>query len=634
MEYPKPGVNVNTPHPLSPLLPRLTAARIPRLAWIALGVVLAAPAAALAAAPAPPRVLLDTTYAPPAGRILTVGIGGDFQGALNAAQPGDVIELQAGATFVGNFVLPNKAGSQWIHIRSSALASLPPAGTRVTPLKAALLPKLVSPNTNATVSTAAGAHHYRFVGVEITTTHATTSLTHYGLVHLEAPGGQTALSQVPSFIVFDRCYLHGTPTGNVRRGIILNSAHTAVIDSTLSDFHEVGADSQAIAGWNGPGPFKIVNNYLEGAGENLMFGGSDPSIAGLVPSDIEIRYNHFFKPLAWRTGVPGWTVKNLFELKNAQRVLVEGNVLEHNWPAAQNGFSVLFTVRNQDGTAPWSVVQDVSFVRNILRHAASGINILGRDNSYSSQQTQRILIRDNLFYDLGGSWGGGTLLQVLDGAADVTFDHNTAFQTDKIIMTEGASNSGFVYRNNLTPHNAYGVIGTGTGTGLATLNTYFPGHVFARNILAGGSASSYPADNYFTALDSVGFVNLAGADFRLAATSPYKNLGTDGKDLGADMGAVAAATAGTVAGVPPAGSPVPPPAGDGVPPAEDTTPPVEDTTPSPPPSPTPSGSNSAQHNGGGCSLVARHPQPNLDPTLPLLIGAAWLYLLRRRSVRR
>jgi len=37
-----------------------------------------------------------------------------------------------------------------------------------------------------------------------------------------------------------------------------------VIDSYIADIKEVGADSQAVAGWNGPGPFKIANNYLEG----------------------------------------------------------------------------------------------------------------------------------------------------------------------------------------------------------------------------------------------------------------------------------------------------------------------------------------------------------------------------------
>jgi hypothetical protein len=81
--------------------------------------------------------------------------------------------------------------------------------------------------------------------------------------------------------------------------------------------------------------FRTVNNYLEGAGENLMFGGADPSIPDLVPSDIEIRGNPFFKPLSWKIGhltYAGrpWSVKNIFELKNARRVLAEGNLLEHN----------------------------------------------------------------------------------------------------------------------------------------------------------------------------------------------------------------------------------------------------------------------------------------------------------------
>ena len=146
------------------------------------------------------------------------------------------------------------------------------------------------------------------------------------------------------------------------------------MDSYLSDGHVVGFDAQAICGLNGPGPFKIVNNYLEGSGENVMFGGADPAIPDLVPSDIEFRGNHCFKPLSWKIGHPSyagipWTVKNLFELKNARRVLIEGNLFENNWAHAQNGTAILFTVRNQDGKAPWSVVQDVTMINNIVRNA-------------------------------------------------------------------------------------------------------------------------------------------------------------------------------------------------------------------------------------------------------------------------
>src|ERR1041384_8464985 len=46
-----------------------------------------------------PRVFLDTTYVPPTGATINVPAGGDLQAALNAAQPGDQIVLQAGAAY-------------------------------------------------------------------------------------------------------------------------------------------------------------------------------------------------------------------------------------------------------------------------------------------------------------------------------------------------------------------------------------------------------------------------------------------------------------------------------------------------------------------------------------------------------
>src|SRR6266511_1050261 len=67
-----------------------------------------------------PRVFIDTNYNPPTGRTIPVPAGGDFQAAINQAQPGDIITLKAGATYTGNFTLPAKSGSVLIVIRSSA----------------------------------------------------------------------------------------------------------------------------------------------------------------------------------------------------------------------------------------------------------------------------------------------------------------------------------------------------------------------------------------------------------------------------------------------------------------------------------------------------------------------------------
>ena len=519
--------------------------------------------ASIASAQELPRVFLDTTYAPPSGNVIAVNAGGNFQTALNTAQPGDIIELQAGATFTGNFVLPNKSGTGWIYIRSSAHASLPAPGTRVTPSQAALMPKLITNNSAPVLTTASAAHHYRFVGIEIA---SSASLT-YNVISLEA-SPQTSSSQVPTDLVFDRCYIHGNATGNIRRGIALNSARTSVVDSYLSQFHEVGADSQAIGGWNGPGPYKIVNNYLEGAGENVLIGGADPGISGLVPADIEVRGNHFFKPLSWKVGDPSyagihWSVKNIFELKNARRVLVEGNIMENNWVDGQAGMAVLFTVRNQDGNCSWCVVEDVTFQKNILRNTVGGFNISGTDDNYVSQQTARILIRDNVVYGVSGR-----TFQLLNvgstgrpgGILDVVLDHNTTRAGSAVVIFGDSSvtddkHQNPILRNNLFERGTYGIFGGNVGEGTNAFNTYTTNYTFAKNVIVGAPSSIYPSQScapaatcYPATLDDVGFVDWRNDDYRLASTSPYNNAGTDGKDIGADVDAVNTATAGAISG--------------------------------------------------------------------------------------
>jgi hypothetical protein len=509
-----------------------------------------APSPALAAEARRPRALVDTTLVPPSGRIVVVQSGADLQGALDRAERGDALELAPGATYVGPFVLPQKTGEGWITIRSSALAQAVPEGTRVTPAHAALMPRIVGGGVGAlAIETAPGAHHYRFVGIEFL---PGRGLFTKALIRL-GTGEETELRDLPHDIIIDRCYVHGDPTVGGRRGIALNSRSTAVIDSYVSDWKEIGADSQALAGWNGPGPFRIANNYLEAAGENVMFGGADPGIDGLVPSDIEVVGNHLAKPLAWR-GSP-WTVKNLFELKSARRVLVEGNLFENNWAAAQNGTAIVIKSVNQDGGAEWSVTEDVTFVGNIVRHTATGIGVCGRGDGLPAGQTARILIADNLLYDVDAArWGGaGRVFTLLEDVADLKIEHNTVdADGDALIMADGlAPQARFVFRNNIAPRNDYGIKGSDVGEGLPTLERYFPGYRMGANVVAGPrpSARTYPpGTRYAETMDAVGFVNRAAGNYRLAPHSPFRGAATDGRDPGADFERVSqAAAAVTVA---------------------------------------------------------------------------------------
>jgi hypothetical protein len=494
--------------------------------------------------PAPVSVYLDTKLARAAGRQITVAGGSgskELQAAINRAKPGDEIILEAGQNYTGSFTLPEKAGDGWIIIRSSRVDQLPGEGNRVGPEHAATMPKLLAPGNNAAViATEPSAHHYRFIGIEMSVAPTVTMMG--DLIKLgDSSQAQSTLESVPHDLIIDRCYIHGRPDLPLKRAVALNSARTSVIDSYISDVHVVGQDTQAIAGWNGPGPFKIVGNYLEAAGENIMFGGSQTRIPNLVPEDIEIRRNHFFKPLSWRVGDPAykgtrWTVKNLFELKNARRVLVDGNLFENCWLDGQTGVAVLIKTSNQNSGQPWHITEDVIFTNNIVRHAAGGITLLGRSQPETGN-TRRIKIANNLFEDISATWGRnmGRLFQILDGVDYVTIDHNTCFQTAHLIAAGGQMPSqGLVFTNNIARHNAYGIKGDGASTGNDTINKFFPGSVFRKNAITGGKGAVYPSENFFPA----DMPELPSAGSRSAAS---RHFGTDGKGIGCDIEALQAA---------------------------------------------------------------------------------------------
>ena len=243
---------------------------------------------------------------------IVVPAGGNLQNALNAARPGDVITLAPGATYVGNFVLPNKGAiADPITIRSAAPdASLPQAGVRMTPAYAAQLPKIKSPNSVSALRTATAANHWTLMFLEFQ-----ANQNGYGeIVSLGAGDStQTQLSQVPYALVLDRVYVHGDPKLGQKRGIGLNSADTTIVNSYVSDCKAVGQDTQALGGYNGPGNYVIENNYIEGATENVLFGGSDPPIQNLVTTNITFRHNYVTKPLAWRDPIiatPGGITAN------------------------------------------------------------------------------------------------------------------------------------------------------------------------------------------------------------------------------------------------------------------------------------------------------------------------------------
>ncbi|HLW87261.1 MAG TPA: hypothetical protein VKR57_02135 [Terriglobales bacterium] len=548
-----------------------------------------------------PRAYVRSSLAdtPAPGRTLLVKEGEDLQKVLDAASCGDIIALQAGATFHGLFKIPAKPcdDSHWIIIRTSASErDLPPEGTRMRPCYAGVdaLPGrppfdcASTKNVLAKLSYAAssgsgpivltdGANHYRFLGLEIT--RESPGATIYNLV-LQEDGGDA------SHLIFDRVWIHGTPQDETTRGILLGgSSQVAVVDSFFSDFHctaGTGActDAQAIAGGMGSrpmGPYKIVNNFLEAAAESVLFGGGS---ATQVPTDIEIRHNYLFKPVIWRPGDPHFVgaangrpfiVKNLFELKNAQRVLFEGNILENAWGGfSQTGFAILLTPKNQGhNTCPLCTVTDVTIRDCKISHVGSGFQIANsRDDSGAAASAgERYSIHDVIIDDIGkpSSQGIGTLAQIsMDTPTlrSVALNHITAFPPKSLFLVGGPPGRAmrdFSFTNSIVTAGEYQFTATGGGPQLAcssepggnapgdVLKNCFNSYRFDHNAIIGGWGNWPRGNNFPKTLRDVGFTNYSdgsGSDYHLSKQSRFRNGGTDGKDLGADVDAVTRATAG------------------------------------------------------------------------------------------
>lgn len=461
--------------------------------------------------------------------IIRVPAGGDLQAAINKARGGDIIELQAGATYYGEIKLSAKAITDYITIQTSAVKQLPES-LQVSPAKANLMAKIISRGKGtAAVVAENGAHHYRFVGIEFAPANADLI---YNLVYFG--GDYEKVSDVPHHLEIDRCYFHPFNNGVTKRGLALNSADTVVKNSYFEGFAFQGEETQGICGWTGSKNIKIINNYVEGGAENIMFGGADPKSAEFIPTDIEIRNNLLAKPLEWK-GTR--TIKTFFELKNAKRVQFTGNFLENGI----KGAAITVTVRNQDGSAPFSTIEDVTIRDNIIKGAGEGINILGKDDTYPSQTMKRLKIVNNLWLDIDNSrWEGRAYFILISSGEDVEISHNTVFQTGNIITSHGAATQNFVFHDNILSYGEYGLHSEGFLPDMNALKKYFT-QILKNNVIVNTKSVPdnelfIPAGNFkLNNLRQVGFTDLAGKNFGLSAASPYKGKGDAKSDIGANF---------------------------------------------------------------------------------------------------
>jgi hypothetical protein len=300
----------------------------------------------------------------------------------------------------------------------------------------------------------------------------------------------------PDGVTLDRLAVLAGEKGGLR-GVVLHGSHLTLTRSHVAGFWYRGRDSQAVWGLNGPGPYTIDDNYLEGSGENVMFGGASIRIPNCVPSDITVTRNTIMKPQAWRAHKG--SVKNSVEFKVGRRILVQGNTIDGNWRDAQAGDTILLTPRNQEKDTPWVVVEDVVIRGNTLRHNPDGfaINILGSDNNAPSGQTARVTIEGNLF---ANSRNG---VRVIGHVADALVISRNTFPAIRgnLLNFSGTGQTPLTFTNNVGRSGAFGISGDGTGIGMAALEKYTKLVAFTGNVIERSAKRNVPWPRGNTLLD-------------------------------------------------------------------------------------------------------------------------------------
>lgn len=545
---------------------------------------------------------------PSPGKVTLVAAGANVVTVVKAASCGDTIELQQGASFTlpGSPVFPAKNcdANHWITIRTSAANSaLPPAGVRINPSYAGVAslsgrPAFSGPNKNVLAKLLISGNsiqigdHYRLIGLEIT--RPTDGNWYDALVGFAG-----------SHIILDRDWIHGDPTDDTTHLVQTDAGadHVAIVDSYMTDAHckttpEVCSDAQD---WSdgGHGTFmKAYNNFMEASGENIMFGGG---AADVITSDVEIRLNHLFKPLTWNPLDKSFigtkfTVKNNFELKEGQRVLVEGNIMENTWGGfTQIGANILLTPMNQSATdgrslCPMCFVADVTLRYNYVLHGAQGLQIMSSRNErgawsmggynysihdvvFDGMQYSECYKCGNFLNELGTGYRAGDPPPAAGVLHDVTISHltivNTGFLANAKTATGFMEMSGppagnrtatpqidnFQVTNSIADAGTSGAYPTGGGSNNCSEDkktvedmvaacwrgaSSLSGNLFVTDHAA--SALVLPSGNFKTsAWSDVGFVNFNGGDggnYQLLQSSQYHSAASDGKDLGADITSV------------------------------------------------------------------------------------------------
>lgn len=492
-----------------------------------------------------------------------------------------------------------KRNLKWIVIRSDASdAELPPPGVRLTPdyCAAGKCAILVNPVANVnpptsiqyfvtggqddgSVQTMAG-NIWIGPGIEVTNATDPSQGTFGQLLHtFEWDGGW----------VFDRLYLHGNPTPQRWGGLgipsfELDGQNIILRDSYIDNMTNWSATphegSSAVLS-RGPGPNIIYNARIEGVGVPIHFDSSGGTFS--TRGDFSVIRSYFYASPTWMQGGPQsdgfyYGMRQPLEFKAGFRDLVEGNIFDRDW-VEDTPSSVFIACTSTDGEG----VTDFLVRNNIFKHGPGISNFCVNTNGGHPQTIppNRVRFTNNLAYDINLSYwvpGGGFtapngwIWQGPLGGEDNVADHNTFVGTTGRIPTfirlsntaaEGTQilNNFFYFDTATQGLSQEGTVGPNNACnsllGQNLQGCMLTNSLIAKNVFGSVDSTQAQINGWWPALTNhvpatpssltaIGWLSLAGNDYRLSSTSDYRSGGsaptTDGKDMGVDMTALNNAT--------------------------------------------------------------------------------------------
>jgi hypothetical protein len=412
--------------------------------------------------------------------------------ALTNAVDTDTIQITGSFTAASAFVLRDRGTAGWVRIITNAGGSLPTTRA-VTPndFTSNSVPKITSSAANRAFQVANGADRWWMDGVWIENSGNKTQVGEIGI-----SGTQTLDSHLPTEILLTRCYFDGkapdagsSGSPSNRHGLAIDAHKVIVERCCIIGCQQTGSQNYAIYGNNGIGLYYINENILEAAGSHMIWGGTATSNGNRAyHKNIVWRRNFCFKRTAWVTNanVIGGGV-NCWEIKNAEKVLAEGNVWKNLYVSqGQTAAVVLKAVPQNANESPWIQCWDMTFRLNKL--ALGGYNAIG---FLALAQSSNTAITQN-GYRHGNHEISDNLVSGMSGSSNTQADFFLGSGNEgplSVIMPDVK-----LYRNTCTGSNAPMLCLTAEGSG-TTRNTNatnsMPGLVMVDNVHTGPGSQFY-----------------------------------------------------------------------------------------------------------------------------------------------